>query len=918
MKLRWILWLLVILFIWIVVSRFTELEKLVRTLGGGRWQWVGIAALLQGVYYLIFTGLYQSAFYTVEVESRVVELLPVTFASIFLNVAAPSGGASGAALFVDDARRRGQSGARATVGTLLVLVADFISFALILSAGILYLILLHDLKAYEVAGVVVLVVFIIALTASLGLGLWAPELLRRLLDWLQGAVNRLGALIKRPSLLPENWAKKNFEEFVQAALAISIHPDRLVRTLLVALAAHLVDLLSLAALFIAFHQLVSPGVLVAGYAMGVLFWIVSITPQGIGVVEGTMALVFTSLGVPAERATLIALSFRGLTFWLPLLVGFLLLRRMRLFAFPEATPKARYPAGWRLNSERLSRLASIWSVRLAAMLTGLTGLINVFSAITPSLMHRLRLLERFSPLEVRQGSRLTAVLAGFALILLANNLWRRKRVAWLLTLILLLVSAASHLIKGLDYEEAILALALATWLFYLRPHFHTRSDEPSIRQGVRALLAGMLFTLAYGVAGFYLLDRHYSVNFGFWAAVRQTVVMFTQFYDPGLVPITRFGRYFAGSIYTVAAVTMGYAVFMLARPVLARHKAPLEERLRAKDIVEAYGCTSLARMTLLDDKLYWFSPGGSVVAYTVEGRVTLALGDPIGPPEDLPASLSGFADYCTVNDWLLAFYQTQPDTLPAYQAAGFQSLCVGQEGIVDLASFTLAGGENKNMRTAVNRLTRLGYTAEMIEPPVPGEIIRKLRQVSDEWLTSMHSTEKRFSLGWFEDDYIGNGRVMVIRSPVGGEITAFANIVPEYQRNEVSIDLMRHLSGAEKGSMDFLFVSLFEWAREKGYATFNLGLSSLSGIGQSPEDPAMERALHYIYEHINQFYNFKGLHAFKEKFHPKWSPRYLIYPNPTNLPLVVLAMIRADTGNDIISSYFWRRKRVGSFSPQSA
>jgi phosphatidylglycerol lysyltransferase len=394
--------------------------------------------------------------------------------------------------------------------------------------------------------------------------------------------------------------------------------------------------------------------------------------------------------------------------------------------------------------------------------------------------------------------------------------------------------------------------------------------------------------------------------------------MFTQFYDPGLVPITRFGRYFAGSIYTVAAFTMGYAIFMLARPVLARQKAPLEDRRRAKDLVEAYGCTSLARIALFDDKLYWFSPGGSVLAYTVEGRVAVALGDPIGPPEDLPASISGYADYCAINDWLPAFYQTQPDTSPAYHTAGFQSLCIGHEGIVDLAGFTLAGGENKNMRTAVNRLTRLGYSAEVIEPPIPGEIIRMLRQISDEWLTSMHGTEKRFSLGWFDDDYIGNGPVMVTRSSVAGEITAFANIVSEYQRNEVTIDLMRHLSGAEKGSMDFLFVKLFEWAREKGYATFNLGLSSLSGVGESPEDPAMERALHYVYEHINQFYNFKGLHAFKEKFHPTWSPRYLVYPNPASLPLVVLAMIRADSGNDLISSYFWRRKRAGSLNSQSA
>jgi phosphatidylglycerol lysyltransferase len=768
----------------------------------------------------------------------------------------------------------------------------------------IYLFLARDLRAYEITAAVFLLIVTVGLAALLGLGLWAPEILRGFLTWVQHSVNRLGSLVKRPDLLSEAWAENTFEEFTEAAVAIAAHPERLWDTLAVALVAHFIDLLSLAALFRAFHQPVSFGVLIAGYAMAVLFWIVSITPQGIGVVEGTMALVLTSLGVPAERATVIALSFRGLTFWLPLMIGFLLLRRVRSFAPPEV----ERPAGWRLRSEILDKFSSVWDVRLAAILTGLMGLVNVLSTVTPSLAERVQVLERFSPLEVRRNSHLTAALAGFALLMLAGNLWRRKRLAWLLTMAVLIISAISHLIKGLDYEEAILAVALAAWLIYMRPHFHARSDEPSVRQGIWALVGGLLFTVAYGVAGFYLLDRHFSVNFGFWAALRQTIVMFTQFYDPGLQPLTGFGRYFASSIYIVGAVTLGYAFLMLVRPVLARQKARPDEWQRAKAIVEAYGHTTLARIALLDDKLYWFSPGGSVVAYAVEGRVGMALGDPIGPARDFPASIAGFRTFCDTNDWIPAFYQTQPDTLQVYRDAGFQSLCIGHEGIVDLASFTLAGGENKNVRTMQNRLVRLGYRAEVIDPPVPGAMLHILRQISDDWLTMIRGTERRFSLGWFDEGYIGGGQVMLVRSP-SDEITAFANIVPEYQRNEVTIDLMRHRPGAEKGSMDFLFVSLFEWAKAAGYTTFNLGLSALSGIGDSPEDPGIERALHYVYEHINQFYNFKGLHEFKEKFHPVWSPRYIVYPSAASLPQVTLAMIRADSGDDMISSYLRRRKR---------
>lgn len=103
--------------------------------------------------------------------------------------------------------------------------------------------------------------------------------------------------------------------------------------------------------------------------------------------------------------------------------------------------------------------------------------------------------------------------------------------------------------------------------------------------------------------------------------------------------------------------------------------------------------------------------------------------------------------------------------------------------------------------------------------------------------------------------------------------------------------------------MEFLFVAFLQWARDKGYTTFNLGLSALSGVGQQSDDPVIERALHYIYEHINHFYNFKGLHEFKEKFHPEWSPRYLVYPNVGLLPPILTTLVRISSDNDFVAGY---------------
>ena len=278
------------------------------------------------------------------------------------------------------------------------------------------------------------------------------------------------------------------------------------------------------------------------------------------------------------------------------------------------------------------------------------------------------------------------------------------------------------------------------------------------------------------------------------------------------------------------------------------------------------------------------------------GRVAVVLGDPIGLETDFPSIIESFKDVCTQNDWMPCFYQTQPDTLELYKRLGFEAVSIGNEGIVNLETFNLEGKAGKPMRTPVNRLTKLGHRFTVYQPPIGDKLLGELRCISDEWLTTMRGSEKRFSLGWFDDEYIRNSPIGVIANAEGW-MTAFVNFVPEYQLNEISVDLMRKRREIENGTMEFLFVSMFQWAKAQGYQRFNLGLSALSGVGDNPEDPAIERVMHFVYENVNQFYNFKGLHEFKEKFHPEWSPRYLIYPGAANLAPCWLAVVQANSGN---------------------
>ncbi len=540
----------------------------------------------------------------------------------------------------------------------------------------------------------------------------------------------------------------------------------------------------------------------------------------------------------------------------------------------------------------------------ASFLTGLVGVINLLSAVTPSLPDRRNWLEPFFPFTVRAGGHFFAAVIGFMLLTLATNLLRRKRIAWLLTVGLLIASILTHLVKGLDVEESLLSGVLLFQLLVMRKSFTAKSDRPSIAQGLRVLLGALMFTLAYGTAGFYILDRRFEVNerainFDWDDAIFQTFAMFFTADNAGLVPKTRFASFFADSIYAVGAVTIGYALLMLLRPVLLRNSGSISERNKAQEIVAEYGRTTLARLALLEDKCYYFSPSGkSTIAYAPKGRGAIALGDPIGPAEDRKEAILGFQEFCDRNDWYPAFYQTLPDDLEMYSDLGFRVVQIGEEAIVNLKTFTLKGKANQNLRTAINRLTKAGHQVEFYEPPLSLEVMRQMKFASDEWLQMVQGAEKKFSVGWFDEAYLKKTRAVVIYTP-DGKISAFANMIST--GNEViGVDLMRRRTEVENGTMECLFASMLQHCQELGYAEFDLGLSALAGVGEPGKSGRLEKVLVYLSEHLSKFYNFKGLHSFKDKFGPRWEPRYFVYPSLGSLPDVVVALIRADSGDRLL------------------
>lgn len=532
------------------------------------------------------------------------------------------------------------------------------------------------------------------------------------------------------------------------------------------------------------------------------------------------------------------------------------------------------------------------------LITLVSGLINLYSAVRPPQYASHALLREVMPFEFFHMPRSFTLLIGFALIVSAVNIYRRKRRAWQVVLTLAGFSMLFHSFKE-HWWQAVFSLVLIGALLYAWRSFRVRS------RGMNWSTAGLRFAVAalaafsYGVVGFWLLEPHeFGINFNWLAAMRHTLLFLALIGDSSLTPQTRYAAWFLDSLNVLTLVLISYGLFSLFRPILYRFRTLPQERERAKELLDQYGRTSLDYFKLWPDKSYFFnSTGDCFIAYGVGANVAVTLGDPIGPVEKLDETICAFKQYCEDNGWAVAWHQTLPDLLPFYTRAGFKKLKIGDDAIVDLTAFTLEAREMKRFRQRARQLEKHGVQLRQYDAPLSDELIEQLREVSDQWLQLPGKRERTFTLGRFEPDYLRTTQVFMAEDK-DGRILAFVNIIPSYRPGEVAIDLMRHRLQSPNGIMDYLFVKLFQVCKEKGFSRFNLGMAPMAGFQEREEASVAEKAVHLFFQRLNFLFSFSGLKTYKAKFADSWEPRYVVYRNVLDLPKLGLALSRVSELGD--------------------
>jgi phosphatidylglycerol lysyltransferase len=344
----------------------------------------------------------------------------------------------------------------------------------------------------------------------------------------------------------------------------------------------------------------------------------------------------------------------------------------------------------------------------------------------------------------------------------------------------------------------------------------------------------------------------------------------------------RFLRATAGSL----VLLLLFAVVRLLRTTSPRALAETAvDAARVAKLIESSKDT-YANLALLGDKSFLFSKSKKTfVMYAVQGRSWVVLGDPIGSTEERSELLWDFLEQVDKHDGWPVFYEVGAANLPTYLDLGLGLFKIGEEARIPLADFSLEGGRHKSLRQTKNRLEAAGCRFEIVPRETVSTLLDELAVVSDAWLSAKNTKEKGFSLGFFDATYLLNFPVALVRHQ--GQIVAFANVWQGADFEELSVDLMRFTPEAPAGLMDYLFVELLLYARAEGYRWFNLGMAPLSGLRDRALAPLWTKLGAFVFRHGDQFYHFKGLRDYKEKFDPVWEPKYVASPGGLALPRIL-------------------------------
>ncbi|MFJ9611795.1 phosphatidylglycerol lysyltransferase domain-containing protein [Kitasatospora sp. NPDC101176] len=560
----------------------------------------------------------------------------------------------------------------------------------------------------------------------------------------------------------------------------------------------------------------------------------------------------------------------------------------------------------------------------------LIGLLDIASAVFPKLRHsRMHSFAGQLPGGTTTLAAVGTMMVGLLLVLLAHALRRRKRRAWRVVCVLLPVGAALHIVRWHQVGPAVVSLVVLAVLLVHRREFYAKADPRTrwralvnlILMGTVSVLLGLLIVSTrtkYEIGHPGLGERLEHVGyglFGFEGPIRYNNIRMSD-----LV------AYLLGGLGLLTAFTTAYLALRPGKPK-PELTAGDEEKVRA--LLARHGeRDSLGYFALRRDKSVLFSPTGkAAISYRVVSGVMLASGDPVGDVEAWPGAIKVFMAEAREHAWVPAVMGCSEVGGEVWtREAGLDALELGDEAIVDTASFSLSGRAMRNVRQMVKRIERNGYSCQVrrVSDLSPAERYR-IADAAARWRGT--DTERGFSmaLGRFGDPLDEDCVVVTAhKAPEEGEggddLKAVLHFVP-WGPDGISLELMRRDRAADPGLNELLIVAALQAVPAMGvrrvslnFAMFRSALARGERIGAGP----VLRAWRGLLVFLSRWFQIESLYKFNAKFQPEWEPRFLVFPSTRDLPRIGFAAMQAEAFITLGMPRFGRRRQREGLMPAPA
>ncbi|WP_373206019.1 bifunctional lysylphosphatidylglycerol flippase/synthetase MprF [Clostridium tertium] len=598
------------------------------------------------------------------------------------------------------------------------------------------------------------------------------------------------------------------------------------------------------------------------YVSAIIVAIISMVPGGVGTFDLTLILGLQKFNIPSEKVILLIILYRVSYYIIPFFIGVSLYISDLYIKINSST------------RELISRINSKITHYILFITLFISGLSLVFGYDI--------YLDKYFPnkeivfnMNIVEFSINISIILGFMIIVLSTLIHTEsKGIYYTLIFILSILTALAFTNKYNYFEYIYLTI---NWILIIlsKKRFYKQGFIYTIKNLIRSIFVILSIfiinlIITYSTVKYYISLKITDINY-------IPVETIKSFYNPIIK-----------SIFIGGTISILLIIFIFSRNKYNKFPKEYLDKEQVNNIISKYGGTNVAHYIYLNDKYVYVNNKEDVVfQYEISSDKIIVLGEPIGNEESFFEAIEEFLDLTDLYGYTVAFTGIGDEIMPILRDLGYEFMKIGRDAIVDLNKFSLAGNKNKSNRQAINRIDKAGYKFSIINPPYTDELFNTLKEISDEWLHG--KKEKGFCIGFLDKDYIEMDKLAIVRDNEDN-IKGFATIMPMYDNETLSVDLMRFKKIELNGLMDYMFANIFEYCKENGYKYFNLGLVPLAEVGNNRHSFFIEKVAYQIFLHGNYFYSFSGLKKFKDKYVSNWESRYIAYKKGTSIIITIIQL----------------------------